>query len=357
MGFSPEETMGAIDADAHVIETEATFAYVDDQYRDLKPRVMVEKDESRAKEGNAGNLQREYWVLDGRIHTKELNMDLGISQGSREMTDVQARLDHMDALDIDVQVLYPTLFLRAWTKDPLVDYVICQSYNRWLADIWKQGKGRLRWVVLPPLLSMDKVAGELAFAKENGAVGVFIRGLEHDMRLDNPYFFPMYEAAQALDLPICFHAGNGSFAVRDIYASEAGIGRSRAPVIVACESLLLARVPERFPDLRWGFIEVSSQWVPYVLNDVMLRKRRKGEVMSETILADNNMFVACQVTDDLDFTVPYIGEDQAVIGTDYGHSDNSTEILAMRKLRDDGKLAPEVADKILNANARVFYGL
>ena len=349
--------MGAIDADAHVIECEATFDYIDDGHRDLKPRVMVEKDTDGLKQGNAGNLQKEYWVLDGRIHTKELNLDLNISQGSRELTDVQDRLDHMDALGVDVQVIYPTLFLRSWTRDPLVDAVVSNSYNRWMADVWKQAPDRLRWVVIPPLLSMEKVAGELEFAKANGAAGVFVRGLEHDRRLDNPYFFPLFDAAQALDLPICFHAGNGSFAVRDIYASEAGIGRSRAPVIVACESLLLAKVPERFPTLRWGFMEVSSQWAPYVLNDVMLRKRRKGEAMSETLMADNNIFVACQVTDDLDFTVPYIGEDQVVIGTDYGHSDNSTEIEAMRKLKDDGGLAPELVDKILSTNARRFYGL
>jgi len=349
--------MGAIDADAHVIECEATFDYIDAAHRGLKPRVMVDKDRGRLRQGNAGNLQKEYWVVDGRIHTKELNLDINISKGSRELTDVQARLDHMDTLDIDVQVIYPTLFLRAWTRDPLTDAVISNSYNRWMADVWKQAPDRLRWVVIPPLLSMDKVAGELEFAKENGAVGVFVRGLEDDRRLDNPYFFPLFDAAQALGLPICFHAGNGSFAVRDIYASEAGIGRSRAPVIVACESLLLAKLPERFPGLRWGFLEVSSQWVPYVLNDVMLRKRRKGEAMSETLFADNNIFVACQVTDDLDFTVPYAGEDQVVIGTDYGHSDNSTEIEAMRKLKGEGKLAPGVVDKILSTNARVLYGL
>lgn len=244
--------MGAIDADAHVIECEATFDYIDAAHRGLKPRVMVDKDRGRLRQGNAGNLQKEYWVVDGRIHTKELNLDINISKGSRELTDVQARLDHMDTLDIDVQVIYPTLFLRAWTRDPLTDAVISNSYNRWMADVWKQAPDRLRWVVIPPLLSMDKVAGELEFAKENGAVGVFVRGLEDDRRLDNPYFFPLFDAAQALGLPICFHAGNGSFAVRDIYASEAGIGRSRAPVIVACESLLLAKLPERFPGLPLG---------------------------------------------------------------------------------------------------------
>jgi len=28
---------------------------------------------------------------------------------------------------------------------------------------------------------------------------------------------------------------------------------------------------QRFPDLRWGFIEVSASWVPYATNDLALR--------------------------------------------------------------------------------------
>jgi predicted TIM-barrel fold metal-dependent hydrolase len=74
-------------------------------------------------------------------------------------------------------------------------------------------------------------------------------------------------------------------------------------------------------------------------------------------MADNRMYVACQVTDDLEYVVRYAGEGQLVVGTDYGHADTSTEIEAMRKLADDGKLPPDVAAKILNDNARALYGL
>ncbi len=98
-------------------------------------------------------------------------------------------------------------------------------------------------------------------------------------------------------------------------------------------------------------------WVPYVLNDFMIRLKRKGQEMSDTLMADNNMFVACQSTDDLDYIISYAGEGQLVVGTDYGHNDTSTDIDAMRKLRADGKVAPQVIDRILGDNARVLYGL
>lgn len=350
--------MGAIDADAHVIECEKTFEYIDPEYHDYKPRVMVQKSENVVELDNEGvAAQKEYWVIDGRLQPKEGNIGRNTSKESREMADVNVRLAHMDELDIDVQVLYPTVFLRAWTQDPTAEFAICKSYNRWLADIWSQAPERLKWVVMPPLLSMARTMEELDFAKENGAVGIFLRGLECERRLDNPYFFPLYEKAQELDMPICFHSGNNSFRVRDIYATEGGFGRSKLPVIAAFHSLLMNDIPAKFPNLRWGFIEVSAQWIPYVINDLGLRFKRKGRPMSDTILRDNNFYVACQATDELDYILPYAGEDQLVVGTDYGHADTSSEIEALRMVKEDGKVSAAVADKILGANARALYGL
>ncbi len=349
--------MGAIDSDAHVVECEKTFEYIDPEYFDLKPRVMVQKTTDVVQKDNEGFAQKEFWVIDGRIQPKEGNIGHNTTKESREMADVQVRLDHMDELNIDVQVLYPTVFLRAWTQDPSVEYALCKSYNRWLADIWKAAPDRLKWVVMPPLTNIAKSIEEMEFAKENGAVGVFLRGLECERRLDNPYFFPIYEQAPELDLPMCFHSGNNSFMVRDIYASEAGFGRSKLPVVSAFHSLLMAGIPAKFPKLRWGFVEVSSQWIPYALNDLSIRMKRKGKRMSKTIMADNNFYVACQVTDDLAHVLEYAGEDNLVVGTDYGHSDTSTEIEALRKIKDDGKIPASVADKILDANARALYGL
>ncbi|MEE8140430.1 MAG: amidohydrolase family protein, partial [Alphaproteobacteria bacterium] len=192
--------MGAIDADAHVVECEKTFEYLDPEFQDYKPRVMVQKTEDVVVLDNEGLAQREYWVIDGRFQPKEANVGHNTSKESREMADIDGRLKHMDELGVDVQVLYPTLFLRPITTDPTAELAFCRAYNRWLADIWKAAPDRLRWTAMLPFYSMDKVEDELRSAKANGACGVFMRGLECDRRLDNPYFFPVYELAQELDL-------------------------------------------------------------------------------------------------------------------------------------------------------------
>ena len=117
-------------------------------------------------------------------------------------------------------------------------------------------------------------------------------------------------------------------------------------------------VPTLFPKLRWAFIELSAQWVPYVLNDLRLRlKKKKGKALPDNALAANNIYVACQVTDDLPYVLTYAGEDNLVIGTDYGHADTASEIEALRLLKKNGEVAPRIIDKILSDNARALYAI
>jgi predicted TIM-barrel fold metal-dependent hydrolase len=349
--------MAAIDSDAHVVESEETFAFIDPDLAQYRPWVIMPKGNASLPLDNEGkSAQREYWVIDGRVHPKEQNIGHNTSKESREMASITARLQHMDELEIDIQVLYPTVFLRPMTDDPMVEYAICKAYNRWLASIWEAAPDRFRWVALPPLRSMDKVEEEMRFAKDHGGVGVFLRGIEFEKQLDNPYFFPMYALGEELSMPMCFHSGVGSFSHLGIYP-KGGLGRGKLTIVSAFHQLLMAKVPARFPKLRWAFIEVSSQWIPYALNDLELRLKRRGERMSDTILADNNFYVTCYVTDDLDYVLPAAGEGQLVIGTDYGHHDTATEIEALRLMRDSGKVPVHVADKILDDNARALYDL
>ncbi len=75
------------------------------------------------------------------------------------------------------------------------------------------------------------------------------------------------------------------------------------------------------------------------------------------MLRKNKIWVACQTDDDLPYVLKYSGDDMLVIGTDYGHNDTSSEILALRKLKEDGTIPTPVVNRILDDNARALYGL
>ena len=341
--------MPAIDADAHVLETERTWDYMEESGREFKPRVIVTTDQR--------GVESEYWLIDGRIQPKSQNVGKDAPKVSREMEDIEARIRHMDELGVDIQVLYPSLFLRPITDRPEVELALCRSYNRWLVDIWRQGKGRLRWVAVLPLLGMDKALEEARFARENGACGIFIRGLEGERRLSDSYFFSLYEEAVGLNLPVCVHSATGSFTLHDFFFRESGFCKFKLAVVGAFHSLVFDGIPERFPKLKFAFVEVSAQWVPYVIHDLAKRFERRGKPWKRDLLRENRLYVACQTDDDLSYVIQYAGEDNLVLGSDYGHADTATEIDALRKLTERGEVNARVIQKILDDNPKALYGL
>ncbi len=119
----------------------------------------------------------------------------------------------------------------------------------------------------------------------------------------------------------------------------------------------LTAFPQRFPKLRIGIIEVSAQWIPYAVHDLSRRLTRRGKKLSDNLLKEKRVYVTCQTDDDLDHVLGYAGEDNLVIGTDYGHADNASEIEALRKLRNEGRLPARVIDKILDDNPRALYSI
>ena len=139
-----------------------------------------------------------------------------------------------------------------------------------------------------------QVTDDLEYVLAHAGEGNLLLPAWKHMRLDNPYFFPMYELAQELDLAMCFHAGNNSFPLNNVYGKDGGFARGKLPVVSAFHTLLITGIPSKYPGLRWGFIETSAQWIPYALNDLAIRFKRKGKRLSDTVMADNNFYVACQ---------------------------------------------------------------
>jgi predicted TIM-barrel fold metal-dependent hydrolase len=300
----------------------------------------------------------EYWMIGGRIFAKDGNIGFEIPRERREAADIEARLLHMDELGVDNQIIYPSLFLRRLTPLAHVDAALCRSYNRWLADIWKAGKNRLRWVVIPPLHYIDRAIEELNFGKQNGACGVFIRGVEGEKRPTDPYFWPVYEEAGRLDMPVCVHASQGNLDMFDIFARGASLGQFKFGPINLFASVIGNRLSEKFPDLRWAFVELSAEWLPYVMNHMEIGYRRRGTRWPErNLLSENRIYVACQTSDDLPYILEHVGDENLVIGTDYGHNDTASEINALRRLKSDGRIPAESVDKILGDNAKALYGV
>ena len=95
--------MKVIDADAHVIENESTWDYMLESERQFKPKVVG---------ATSAKDPFDYWMVDGRVIPRN-NVGRDLPVAAREMSDLSARVKHMDELGIDCQVIYPTFFHHA----------------------------------------------------------------------------------------------------------------------------------------------------------------------------------------------------------------------------------------------------
>jgi hypothetical protein len=66
---------------------------------------------------------------------------------------------------------------------------------------------------------------------------------------------------------------------------------------------------------------------------------------------------AAEADEDLAYLLTHIGEDNMIMGSDYGHQDQSKEDGMVGVMRRKKSIAPAVIEKILCDNPRRFYGL
>jgi hypothetical protein len=76
----------------------------------------------------------------------------------------------------------------------------------------------------------------------------------------------------------------------------------------------------------------------------------------ECMQGDDRTF-GCETSDDLPYIMEIAGEDNLVVGTDYGHADSASELRALDGVLQNSKLISSVANKIVGANAKALYSL
>jgi predicted TIM-barrel fold metal-dependent hydrolase len=132
-------------------------------------------------------------------------------------------------------------------------------------------------------------------------------------------------------------------------------------------------VPDQFPKLRFGFIEATASWVPFVLYEIrrtldknkerpssVLRTAVKVEEVPRDILTRNRMYVSCQIDEDLGYIIQQTGESNLLVGSDYSHNDSAQEMDFMSLLKaraDRGDISHAAVEKITQDNPKTFYGI
>jgi 2,3-dihydroxybenzoate decarboxylase len=161
----------------------------------------------------------------------------------------EQRLREMDEAGIDLQVLShgapATQRLDAASAIP-----VARQANDRLVDIVRNSKGRFEAFAALPTADPHAAADELERAVSRlGFKGAMIHGLSNGQWLDDKRFWPIFERAQALDVPVYMHPALPHPAVTEVYYKD---------------------YLKEFPGLLtagWGFtVETATQAIRMVLS-------------------------------------------------------------------------------------------
>ncbi len=369
--------MTVIDADAHVLESLETFGdqYLDPAYWPRRPQA--------ARSG-----QRDYWHIDGHLFPRysgrgchiigtptgsggvktHLGHRTGGALDSNQLRDPTARVREMQEEEIDLQVIYPTLFLLPLTADPAYGAALCRAYNNWIAERCGKAPDRLKWVAVVNLDDVDSAVAELRRVKaELDPVGVVILGTAGEKLLNHPSLFPFFAAAEAADLPVAVHVGWSVPSLANMYTAlpESLIVPFTMPLLMGFTAFTVGGLLDRFPALRVAFLELGCEWIPFLTGRIEHQVKFFERHMPEALamkqkpidyLRSGQVYVGCEVDDPLlPHVVGLMGEEHLLYGSDIPHADR--ERFTARALRERNDISDSAKKKILDDNARRFYRL
>lgn len=358
------------DSDMHIMEPHDLWQrYIDKRYLAQAPIGITS--------ANVRDL-RVRWPEDGdaairgginpKGHNYERNQALYQSDSARGWVS-EVQLEAMNTEGIDVAVMFPSRGLSVLTRpnmDPGFAAAVARAYNDWMYDFCALDPDRMLGAGMISVYDInDAVAETRRAVKELGFKAVFVRSnVVVGKPWHDPYFEPLWNVLEELDIPIGFHEATGSmskqagehfdnFMLRRIYSQP-------FEQMMGLGSFIGGGILEKHPDMRVAFLEANCAWLPWLLWRVEeAHERELDAYMPELTKSPIELFKRqCWVSVEPDeepakYAIDFVGSDQLVFSTDYPHGD-SRYPEAVNAFFELG-ISDEDKRKILWDNCARFY--
>ena len=286
-----------------------------------------------------------------------------------KLTDVDTvRFDFMREQKVDVQVLSYT--------NPVPDTVpseeavkICREANDILADMVKKHPDRFAAFATLPMADSTEAAKELErCVKEYGFVGALITGTYQGKFYDDPMFFPIFEKAAELDVPISWHPEFPAAQIQmhyylsDNYPLFTGMQFATADfgwhldVGLHMTRLVLSGIFDKLPNLKF-ICGHCGEAVVFMLDrmDQIMRPETTGLKKKVSAYFHENIWYTPSgilSKDQFEYMVKVFGAEHIIWALDYPYvpfQTCSTEFLMNAELTDEqkGMIAHKNAEKLL----------
>jgi 2,3-dihydroxybenzoate decarboxylase len=275
------------------------------------------------------------------------------------------RIAAMDRLGIDLQVLSLTA-PGVQVFDAATGTALAADSNDQLAAAIKQHPGRFAGLTAVAPQAPAKAAREIERGIGTlGLKGVIINSHTKGEYLDDPKYWEILEAAEALNAPIYIHPRDLAPGMLKPYVErtlEAGILGFAADVALHIVAMITAGVFDRFPRLK-VVIGHAGEGLPYMLYRIDYMQRAVREGRGATKLAKKpsdymkeNIYVTTSGMawePAILFAQQVLGMDHVLYAMDYPYQADPREVLAM----DEMALSPADKKAFFQTNAERLFGL
>jgi uncharacterized protein len=271
-------------------------------------------------------------------------------------------------------VLYPTLGLSMgniqweyWAD------IVARGYNDWLYQTYTRDNPRLKGVALLPMQDPPAAALELRRAvKELGFLTAMLPANGLTKHLGDKAYWPVYEEAERLGVPLAVHGGNHSNYGMDqftIYTPINGLGHPFGQMI-AMSSLVFHGVFDEFPSLRFAFLEAGSAWVGLWMDrmdrsyayhtdlDASGKPIKLKEKLPSNYFKTGRVFVGCEGSErSLPGQIKLVGNELFLFASDFPHEVSAKDCLhEIEEIEEAEDLSDADKAAVLYQNAERFYG-
>ena len=284
----------------------------------------------------------------------------------------------LSEVGVQRSVLYPTRGL-AFGRIMDLDWAngIAKAYNDWIHEAYVSQDPRLHAVGLIPMQDPESAVMELRrIVTELGFSGGMLPSTGLKTHLGDKEYWPIYEEANRLGCALSLHGGAHSGLGLDTWNIFAGVHALGHPsgITIWFVSLLFNGVFDRFPNVKFGFLEGGVGWLlmarercgssyrAFTAMDPMKRyfDLKENEQVEDYIMRqidEDRIFVGVEGDEpDLPYAVKVFGNKPFMFSTDFPHEVNAelckheiTEVCENDELTDEDKAA------IMYLNAERFY--
>ena len=271
----------------------------------------------------------------------------------------ETRIRAMDASGVDVQVLSLTT-PGTQNMEAAQAVELARHANDVAADVVRAHPDRFQAFATLPTPAPQAAARELERAVEElGFKGAMLNGRTRDLNMDDARFFPIYQTAARLKVPLYVHPQAPVGNVRDAYYSgfgdldfqfaTAGLGWHFETGIQVLR-LILAGVFDRLPDLQiivghWG------EDVLFYLDRIDRMSKASGlkrpiseYFRSQVSVTPSGIYSARY----LKWAIEVVGVERVLFSTDYPYIFDGTN--APRRFLEDAELSEQDKLKIASGN-------